>query len=129
MSVKYDCDCIFCHGEACSSCPDCLPRIYEHDHPGMETFGLGSFPAPIESARYCFKCGETTPPGGAPKTWWPVELPGRTEWLCSERCVYLAYPWKMTGQRATPRHPKLSEHIANPATFSTMLESMMRDGE
>jgi hypothetical protein len=56
MSVKpvhclvegYDCGCDCCNGEACSSCPYCIARIYEYDHPGMETFGLGSFPPLVE---------------------------------------------------------------------------------
>jgi hypothetical protein len=40
------CTCGFCHGEGCSSCPDCLDRIYEYDHPKMDSFVFwrGEFP-------------------------------------------------------------------------------------
>lgn len=72
----------------------------------------------------CWKFGESVP-GEATRAWWLVALPGREEWLCSSKCAFLSYPWKLTGQRAAPRPVKLLEHIADPETFGAVLENTM----
>jgi hypothetical protein len=40
VEEKSGCD--FCSGRGCSTCPYCLGRIYEYDHPGMESFEFGN---------------------------------------------------------------------------------------
>ena len=55
--TELDCGCSFCHGEGvCSSCPYCLDRIYEHDHPGMETFMFGGVGRDDVEAEVCPRC-------------------------------------------------------------------------
>jgi hypothetical protein len=41
---ELTCGCDFCCGKSCGTCPACLPRIYEYNHPGMGQNRFGSCP-------------------------------------------------------------------------------------